>query len=159
MSEGKQEARRPRISDMGVGDVAYGIAVQAVEGKWDALKLGPYMARFAIDYADERVADAACQANQPQEKAQPESGEIGQEVDRWPLCCQESYDFGFQMGKVAGSREMAEKAAQVCDNYGSDKTDLNDYDCETAAALAEKIRSLAGAVEPPQGEAEKEGRT
>jgi hypothetical protein len=40
---------------MGVGDVAYGIAVQAIEGKWTAAQLGPYMARFAIDYANEQA--------------------------------------------------------------------------------------------------------
>jgi len=44
---------------MGVGDVAYGIALQAIEGKWPADKLGPYMARFAVDYAKEQPALAA----------------------------------------------------------------------------------------------------
>lgn len=50
--DGERE-QQPSITEMGVGDVAYGIAVQAIQGKWDAAKLGPYMARFAIDYAKE----------------------------------------------------------------------------------------------------------
>jgi len=42
------------ISKMGVGDVAYGIAAQAIEEKWVAARLGPHIARFAIDYAAEQ---------------------------------------------------------------------------------------------------------
>jgi len=102
-----------------------------------------------------------CPIHAPQGKAQPDSGEMEQEVDRWPLCCQESYDFGFQMGK----REMADKAAQesvvaewLAHVPAEDfKPDALKVLMAFEKFLQNRFRSLASAA-PPQGEAEKEGR-
>jgi hypothetical protein len=50
--------RTPPIHDMGVGDVAYGMAVKIIAGNFpSADKLGPYIAKFAIDYANGVTAD------------------------------------------------------------------------------------------------------
>jgi len=123
----------------------------------DDLEDAPDGAEVAIIY--KRVGSSWEQigVQEPQGKAQPDSGEIGQEVDRWPLCCQESYDFGFQMGKVAGAREMAEKAAQLARKMKEAAADVlakgHDTDAavqhDTAMEIEEAIRSLASA-EPPQ---------
>jgi hypothetical protein len=46
----------PSIDELGMGDVAYGLARRAIDCKWDASKLGPAIALFADDLSRERAA-------------------------------------------------------------------------------------------------------
>lgn len=41
---------QPSISELGVGDVAYGLARQAIHEGWTPEVLGPAIAKFAIEY-------------------------------------------------------------------------------------------------------------
>lgn len=51
----------PTIEELGVGDVAYGLAQRAINEKWSAERLGPEIAKFALLFLDEfkkKVVDA-----------------------------------------------------------------------------------------------------
>jgi len=83
---------------------------------------------------------ATRQANQPQGKAQPESGD------------NEAFEIGHNIGFQRSQQAMAEKAAQMAGALLMKKGQTN-----LAIEVSDAIRSLAN-TEPPQGEAEKEGR-
>lgn len=43
-----------KISEIGVGEVAWGIAAQAIKFKWDANRLAQEISQFAVNYAHEQ---------------------------------------------------------------------------------------------------------
>jgi len=173
MSEGKQEAREsfsrytPSIK-------------QHVNGIWGLYLGEQFVAGFPTEVDAEirlrliqfALHDAAHQANQPQEKAQPESRwecpECGYKdmptpPNNYHICPKCMVEFGnddkrtkaeerehlaFQRGQQA----MAEKAVQLVDGRWGEPEQLNETG-DVLKELAADIRSLASA-EPPQGEAE-----
>jgi len=48
---------RPTIKEIGLGDVAYCLAKNAIEEKWGAEKLGPAIAALALDFANEEQTE------------------------------------------------------------------------------------------------------
>jgi hypothetical protein len=53
LTEPPATERAPTMDEIGVGDLAWGLAKRALDEKWSDAKLGPAIARFAIDYRDE----------------------------------------------------------------------------------------------------------
>ena len=49
----KKRKEKISMAEIGVGDMAWCLAKQAIDEKWDAAKLGPAIARFAIQYLAE----------------------------------------------------------------------------------------------------------
>jgi len=126
MSEGKQEARDSALEQFTEYFVKNypGPDTIIFKPQWHAPKI----------FRAAEAAIAARKANQPQEKAQPEST---------PYKMEPYYSRGFS----DGSKAMAEKAAQRAENFGM--SIHVGKKCLTGQAIAESIRSLASA-EPPQ---------
>jgi len=59
IERGTKSEPAPLIEEIGIGEVAYGLAKTAIEEKWSAAKLGPAIATLALDFATECFALAA----------------------------------------------------------------------------------------------------